>query len=249
MPTVGVFAVLFVTALVGVIAVFPYSMRLARRTPRTLPRSTLFLSSLAQNAVLFAVTIWWGLIAAHMFGRGAPYVEALVHGVPPPSHAGLLLGLGIGIACGVVLLVADLWFLPYWPQALRELAQATTLPENFLASFYGGINEELLMRLFGLSGLVWLLSLGWSPNMATFWLANVFMAGVFAVGHVPALKTAIGNVPPRMLVRTLLLNAPVGLACGWLFWTYGIETAIVAHFVADVVYHVYGTVVLRRRMA
>lgn len=34
----------------------------------------------------------------------------------------------------------------------------------------------------------------------------------------------------------------------WLFWTYGIEAAIVAHFSADIIYHVLGTVILRRKL-
>jgi hypothetical protein len=46
-----------------------------------------------------------------------------------------------------------------------------------------------------------------------------------------------------------LLNAPIGLVCGWLFWTYGIEAAIIAHFCADIVYHVCGAAVLRRKLA
>jgi membrane protease YdiL (CAAX protease family) len=46
-----------------------------------------------------------------------------------------------------------------------------------------------------------------------------------------------------------LLNAPVGLVCAWLFWTYGIEAAIIAHFCVDIVYHVCGAAVLRRKLA
>jgi membrane protease YdiL (CAAX protease family) len=73
----------------------------------------------------------------------------------------------------------------------------------------------------------------------------VVTAILFGIGHLPALKSLLGTIPPLMLVRTLLLNAPVGLACGWLFWTYGIETAIVAHFSTDIIYHVGGTAMLR----
>jgi membrane protease YdiL (CAAX protease family) len=73
------------------------------------------------------------------------------------------------------------------------------------------------------------------------------MAILFGIGHLPALKSLLGRISPLMLARSLLLNAPIGLICGWLFWTYGIEAAIVAHFSADIVYHVFGTVVMRLR--
>jgi hypothetical protein len=65
----------------------------------------------------------------------------------------------------------------------------------------------------------------------------------------PALKGLLGNMPRLMVVRSLVLNAPVGLVCGWLFWTYGIEAAIIAHFAADIVYHLFGTLILRRKLA
>ena len=122
------------------------------------------------------------------------------------------------------------------------------------ASFYGGINEEILVRLLGLSALAWLLSKVWHtsaalPTDTVFWIANVALAILFGIGHLPALKNLLGRIPPLMLARSLLLNFPIGLLCGWLFWTYGIEAAIVAHFSADIVYHVFGTVVLRRRRA
>jgi hypothetical protein len=42
-----------------------------------------------------------------------------------------------------------------------------------------------------------------------------------------------------------VLNTPVAVVCGWLFWRVGIEAAIVAHFMVDIVYHVIGTALLR----
>jgi hypothetical protein len=43
------------------------------------------------------------------------------------------------------------------------------------------------------------------------------------------------------------LNVPIGLICGWLLCRFGIEAAIAAHFTADVIYHVGGTLLLRSR--
>jgi hypothetical protein len=158
-----------------------------------------------------------------------------------------------GVLAGIILLIGDLLFLPYWPEALVDTMRKTTLLENFAASFYGGINEEILVRLLGLSALAWLLSRIWHtsagvPTSPVFWITNVLMAILFGIGHLPALKNLLGKIPPLMLARSLLLNFPIGLICGWLFWTYGIEAAIVAHFSADIVYHVFGTVVLRRQL-
>jgi hypothetical protein len=50
-----------------------------------------------------------------------------------------------------------------------------------------------------------------------------------------------------LLLRTLVLNMAIGLICGWVFWNYGIEAAMLVHFVADIIYHCGGTYVLQRK--
>ena len=81
---------------------------------------------------------------------------------------------------------------------------------------------------------------------AVFWVAIVLLAVLFAVGHLPTLKGLVNEVSPTMLSRTIILNTPIGLTCGWLFWRYGIEAAMLTHFTADIVYHVGGTIVIQR---
>ena len=43
---------------------------------------------------------------------------------------------------------------------------------------------------------------------------------------------------PLLIGRIVLLNALVGLATGALFWKYGLEHAMLAHFCTDLVLHV-----------
>jgi hypothetical protein len=248
------FGILFVASLIGAAAVVPYSLRLGQGKPLKFSKPILLLFAVFQNAVIFGVAIWLGLLAAHAIGLGAPYLEAALTGTKTPQSTGLFAALVLGVIAGAILLIADFFFVPYWPQKLRDTALHATFLENLLASFYGGIDEELLMRLFGFSALVWLLSslLHMTTSGLTvvvLWIANIIMTILFGIGHLPALKGLLGNMPRLMVVRSLLLNGPVGLLCGWLFWTYGIESAIVAHFAADIVYHLFGTLVLRRRLA
>jgi Type II CAAX prenyl endopeptidase Rce1-like len=254
------FGILFAASLVGAASVLPYALRLLRssasRQPRTMSSAMMLLLSFLQTAILSAFAVCFGLLAAHVIGLGAPYIDAALTGASDsaPAERMLKVAASLGVTMGALLLIADLLFLPYWPRALVDAARKTTLAENFLASFYGGFNEEFFMRLFGLSVLAWLLSFIWHtpngfPTAAVFWTANAIMAVLFGMGHLPALKSLLGQIPPLMLTRTLLFNAPVGLVCGWLFWTYGIEAAVVAHFCTDIVYHVCGTAILRRKLA
>ena len=55
----------------------------------------------------------------------------------------------------------------------------------------------------------------------------------------------MGRLSTLVVARSLVLNTPVAVVCGWLFWRVGIEAAIVAHFMVDIVYHVIGTALLR----
>lgn len=250
------FGILFAGALIGGLAVMPYSLKLLKAPTQSKPVKmsvpTLLLLSFFQTAVLSAIAIGVGLLAARAIGLGAPYFEADLAGNGSMQAVALMLrpAVGLGLLGGSTLLMMDLLFLPHLPEALLDTARKTTLWQNFAASFYGGINEEVLMRLFGLSVLTWLLSRVWHtsaglPTQTVFWTVNAIMAVLFGLGHLPAVKGLLGRITLLMLARTLLLNAPIGLICGWLFWRHGIEAAVVAHFSADIVYHVGGTILLR----
>jgi hypothetical protein len=245
------FAILYAAALFGGLAIVPYGLRLIEQSGRSISPSRFLLLSLAQNAVLFAVVIALGLLAAHAVGLGAPYVEAALGGRSPGYPAGemLMWSIGLGGAGGALLLAMDLVLIQRLP-ALLDLTRKTSLWENFTASFYGGLNEEFLFRLLGLSGAAWLLSQLWhspagGPTDATLWSANVIMAVAFGLGHLPAALAITGGITPLLVSRTLVLNGLIALICGWLFWRFGIEAAIAAHFTADIVYHVGGTLLLR----
>jgi len=43
---------------------------------------------------------------------------------------------------------------------------------------------------------------------------------------------------PMIILQILLLNGSIGVAFGWLYWKYGLESAMLAHFLVDVVLHV-----------
>jgi hypothetical protein len=70
-----------------------------------------------------------------------------------------------------------------------------------------------------------------------FWTANVLFALAFGAAHLSA-QAAIG-LPLNFLVviSTLVLNGIGGLIFGWLFWSFGLESAMLAHMFADILRH------------
>ena len=249
------FTILFVATLIGGAAVLPYGLEIlkssAEKKPLKMSMPKLILLSLLQTAVVFAVVTGLGLFLAHAVGLGAPYIEAFIgHTTPPAIVPMLAMGITIGVVGGALLMLVDVIFLPHLPKVLVDSGRKTSALQNFAASFYGGINEEILMRLLGLSLIAWVLSRVWHtgaglPTQAGFWVANVTMAAIFGLGHLPATKKITGSITPLLVGRALFLNGVIGLACGWLFFHYGIEAAIIAHFSADIIYHVGGTFALR----
>jgi membrane protease YdiL (CAAX protease family) len=66
------------------------------------------------------------------------------------------------------------------------------------------------------------------------------------VGHLPA-ASRITPLTPALIGRTLLLNGIAGAVFGYLYWKRGLEAVMIAHGTADVVMHVGGPFVQRRK--
>lgn len=73
-----------------------------------------------------------------------------------------------------------------------------------------------------------------TPPAAVMWIAIVASAVAFGLGHLPALASTF-DLTTALIIRTVLLNAMVGVALGWLFWRRSLETAMVAHAAFHVV--------------
>ncbi len=253
------FCILLALAVIGSIAILPYSLRLLseskKKKPIKMSPKALLLLSVLQNAVVFAIVIGIGLYVGHQIGLGTRLIDEVISGGSMQQIIIIIFTACIcGIIGGVLLMLLDLLFLPHFPEKLLTTALKTTQWENFTASFYGGINEELFMRLFGVSLVAWIMSriLHMTNGLSTtadFWIAIIIMAVLFAIGHLPTLKNLLGTITPVMFLRSMLLNTPIGLLCGWIFWHYGIEAAIITHFVVDIIYHVGGTYVVRSKYA
>ena len=116
--------------------------------------------------------------------------------------------------------------------------------KRLLASFYGSFDEEILMRLFLVSGLVWILGRFWQntrgmPANGAYLTAILLATLLFGLGHLPATRN-ITPLTPMLVIRAITLNGIAGIAFGWLYWQYGLEAAMLSHFCADILLHVIG---------
>ncbi len=232
-------------------AALPYAFTLQSVTLEAQELPFVMIGTLV-NVLIYGVLAGIGLFLAGRIGLGLPFIEGWLKKEPIRDRFRGVLVLSVIVGVVASLIILGLGLLVFKPPLQAELDRlGITLPEDiqppawqgFLASFYGGIVEEVQLRLFLLTLLAWLGSLvsrdsEGRPTPVVFWIANILAAVIFGLGHLPA--TAAIGLPLTALVitRAIVLNGLGGLAFGWLYWKQGLESAMLAHFSADIVLHV-----------
>lgn len=151
-----------------------------------------------------------------------------------------------GIIGTVILLLIDLYIFVPQIDELSQLA-AKQVKVSFLTGLstilQGGYAEEVMIRFGAMTFIVWILSLIFRKNYAwIYWVGIVGAAVLFGVGHLGALFSMVETVSTLLIIRTIFINAALGILFGYLYWKKGLEYAIIAHIVADIVIHgVLGT--------
>lgn len=150
----------------------------------------------------------------------------------------------VGIAVGVVLLIIIIPAAPHLPGLPFVSASRAALWKRVLVCFYGGIDEEVLSRLFLLTLLAWLGARVFQKqktriSTVTFWSANIIVAILFGLGHLPN-AAMVMPITPTVVALALILNGVAALSFGYLYWKRGLEAAMIAHFCADFVIYVIG---------
>jgi membrane protease YdiL (CAAX protease family) len=249
-----IFFILWLAAILATLAVLPYALELQSdiiaQIPIPLP--VLIALQIVQSGLLFAVIIFFGMILMKRIGLSTPILDSATRGESASDKIRAILPISIILGVIAALLIIGLDLFIFQPALLRELGDSanglnlqTSQPaawKGFLASFYGAIAEEVLLRLFVMSLFAWLGSFNsktseGKPTNATFWIANILAAVLFGLGHLPATATIL-PLTPLVVTRAIVLNGIGGIAFGYLYWKRGLESAMIAHFSADIVLHV-----------
>src|SRR5699024_12193066 len=88
--------------------------------------------------------------------------------------------------------------------------------QGLLASIYGGFTEEIMLRLFGMTLIVWLLvwitkkEKGNIPN--SFYYVAIFLTAIlFGLGHLPTAAQVFGELFTVIIIRTFVFIILFGL--------------------------------------
>jgi membrane protease YdiL (CAAX protease family) len=251
-----VFFILWIAAILASIAILPYALELQGSSLESLdlpiPLPALITLQIVQGAILFAIIIFAGMFFASRVGLVTPILDSITRGESTSDKIRAILPLSIALGVIAAPLIIGLDVFVFQPALLKELGDSASPDalqnvkpaawKGFLASFYGGIAEEIQLRLFVMSFFAWLgrfisKTQEGKPTGAVFWIANILAAVLFGLGHLPATATII-PLTPLVVSRAILLNGIGGVIFGWLYWKRGLEAAMIAHFSADIVLHV-----------
>ena len=200
------------------------------------------IASLGSKEVVLWITVLQTMLYAAVCGF-LGYILAEKCGLIQPFCLGktalrrtLLLSMIAGL-----LFSLDYWTFGAWIPGIREAAAGGMTLYGWLASvLYGGVIEEVMMRLFLMSLFSWgiwkLFFRGEKERPAKAAVAaNIAAALLFAAGHLPATAVLFGTLSPLILVRCFLLNGGFGLLFGHLYQKYGIGYAMLSHALVHIV--------------
>lgn len=248
-----VFLVLAALIFPASFAILPYAIHLQNAFSETDIVTTMGWGVLVINTLVNSLLIvslgGIGLVLANRIGLGLPFIEGWARRVPVLYRFRTIIAIAWVAAVAFVLTILFLQKIVFGPPMnamFEELgisipAEAYAPPlYGLLTAFSAGITEEVLFRLFGLSLLAWLGGLLFHdaegrPKLAVLWSANFLIALAFGAAHLQTAASIGWPMNTLVVTRTIVLNSLGGLVFGWLFWTLGLESAMLAHFLTDVI--------------
>ena len=251
------FWLLYVTAIASLAAIVPMALELftpaLRSTlpPPPFPFPLVILLGVVQSLAMLAIAISVGILLGRRTGLGVPLLEGWLNhqDVSAKALKSAKAGVLVGLLVGTLLLIFLLALVHYIPNLPFAGASHIAVWKRFLACFNGGVYEEILTRLFLLTLFAWVGMKVFQKEKntlaaATFWTANIIVAILFGLGHLPSASLVL-PITPLVVVAALLLNGIAGIAFGYLYLKRGLESAMIAHFCADFVIWVLGVAFLR----
>lgn len=228
------------------LAIIPYQLSLMESQPDVvdIPDSVIIMINTATQSVITFVLILLGLRMQQATDFSVSLLESFVYRTKKArlSKKWLIHSIVIALIGGLVVILLDVFVFQSLMGEAVEQPPSPSWWQGLLAALYGGINEEILLRLFGMTLIVWLLAKiakkerSEIPN-SFYYIAIIITSVLFGLGHLPATSIAFGGLNEWLIIRAIALNGLMGVIFGYLYWRRGLFYAIIAHMSADVLLH------------
>ncbi len=214
-------------------------------------KSQILAQSGNDQSLYYLITTMQALLYALLFGFFG-YILSDRIGLMKPvrfEKKPVMVTVGMTLFTGLVLSTDLFYFRNHIPQ-IAAMYQGKPSFAYWVASvLYGGVIEEIMLRLFVMSLIVFL---AWKiifrrepkPPTGVMIAANIIAALLFAAGHLPSTMQMFGEITPMILLRCFLLNGAGGLVFGYLYRKYGIQYSMMAHAGAHIVWKIIWIILL-----
>jgi membrane protease YdiL (CAAX protease family) len=236
------FFILLVASVVVTMMVLPYTIALSPALAAVFS-PILLVGTLTESAVVFSIFIFFGLLLSKRVGFGMPILEGTLRNENQTANLRSVIwsSIGWGIFGGILIIMMSFLFPDLSVTFLKAETSVATW-KGLMASFYGGIGEEIFARLFLMTLFVWILSKikktqEKQPTNIIIWISIILSSILFGIGHLP-ITGGVTAITLAVVLRAILLNGVVSVIFGWLYWKKGLESAMIAHFSGDIVIHV-----------
>lgn len=245
LPQRRIAVVLGIASAIATALVFPYVLALrpgslaSASAAMHVPEWAVVVAQSLQNGVVGFLLAWAGLKLGAPLGLGAPWLGAMVYGRARPASSAWSQAALLGAGAGLLVLGAIALFGAPIEVPSKLHASPGFVLKGLLASPYGGIVEEVQLRVFAMGLIAWVSSrvAGGQAKPWVMIVALVSVALLFGAGHLP-MAAKLVPLTIDVVTRVIGYNALCGLVFGWLYWARGIEHAMLAHVCADLVLHV-----------
>lgn len=244
-------ALIVVLNLIGAVLMVPFVIIFANATPQSVRFPWFFWLAiqLLSYGFMAAITVPIGVWLGTRVGLDAPVFRGIAKGdfsVLNPIRVGWMAAMAVGVAVGTLVFFVDKMLPPEvsgagMNQEAIKTIEAAPAWIRLIAAFGTGITEETWCRYGFLAFIVWAgaaLTGSERPSAVYFWVANVLASLPFAVMYIFNLLFLGGTATPESVAYLVGFNSLVALTCGWLYWKYGIESAMASHTIGDVVMRV-----------
>ncbi len=237
---------LFTLALVPIAIVGGYFTGVYSWTELTEDTKSQILAQIGNNQSLFyLITTAQTLLYTLIFGFPG-YILSDKTGLMKPmklEKKPMMITIGMALLIGLILCTDLFYFRNHIPQVAAMYREKPSLAYWIASVLYGGMIEEVIMRLFVMTLIAWIV---WkvffrsesNPPTGVVIAANITAALLFAAGHLPSTMQMFGEITPMILLRCFLLNGFGGLIFGYLYRRYGIHYSMMAHAGAHIVWKI-----------
>lgn len=233
---------LFILGIIGILLSIPYQLELMQanefyQSEQAWPPHITMTINVIQQTIFLFLFVLIGVRLSESVHLHTPLIDNWIKNKKRAVFSKKWGGIALSGSLLLSILIIVLESVVFSPLLIEGGENIQIAPwQGIMASFYGGITEELIYRLFGVSLLVWIF-MKLSKNKilkSSFYVTAIILISIFfGISHLPLADGLADNMSSLMLIRIVLLNGLASAWFGYLFWKKGLEYAIIAHVFFD----------------